>query len=124
MRARRRRARGGAIALLAALAALSGPSRGAAADFVLTVEKQAKPAPIVFRARKDEAVTMALASDRPVAVHLHGYGLSAAVAPERPAAWRFTARATGRFPIHVHAEGEAERGRHGEPYAFLEIHPR
>jgi hypothetical protein len=121
---RRSAARRGAIALLAALAASPGAAPAFAAELSLALGGPPGAVPVVLRVTKGEAVTLHLSGDRPVAVHVHGYNLSASVAPGRPQALRFTAHATGRFPIHVHPAGEAAGARHGAPAAFLEVHPR
>ena len=58
-------------------------------------------------------------SDRPIVLHLHGYEIETRVAPGAVAETRFAARATGRFPIHLHA-GQA---RPEAVLAYLEVYP-
>jgi hypothetical protein len=50
---------------------------------------------------------------------LHGYEIETRVAPGAVAETRFAARATGRFPIHLHA-GQA---RSEAVLAYLEVYP-
>jgi len=58
-------------------------------------------------------------SDRPIALHLHGYDLETRVVPGTAAETRFEARATGRFPIHVHAaQAQSET-----VLVYLEVYP-
>jgi len=73
----------------------------------------------VVRVRQGDDVTLQWTTDRPVALHLHGYDIEAKLTPAAPVAMRFTARATGRFPIEVHEAGGAER-----TIGYLEVHPR
>ena len=74
----------------------------------------------VVRVPQGDEVTLRWTTDRPVAIHLHGYDIETQLAPGKPASMRFTARATGRFPIEVHAHGGGEQRMLG----YLEVHPR
>jgi len=58
-------------------------------------------------------------SDRPLVLHLHGYEIETQVVPGEVAETHFTARATGRFPIHVHAG----RARSEAVLGYLEVYP-
>lgn len=73
----------------------------------------------VIRVQRGDEVTLWWTSDRRCTLHLHGYDLETALAPGVPAAMRFTARATGRFPIELHGPGGDER-----TVGYLEVHPR
>ena len=73
----------------------------------------------VVRVRQGDEVTLRWTSDGPYALHLHGYDLEAKVAPETPASMRFSARASGRFPIEIHGARVQER-----TVGYLEVHPR
>lgn len=73
----------------------------------------------VVRVTHGDEVTLRWTTDRPVTLHLHGYDLEATLAPGAPGLMRFTARATGRFPIEVHEAGGGER-----TVGYLEVHPR
>jgi len=61
-----------------------------------------------------------LTSDQPVHVHLHGYDIESAVAPDHPTSLGFTANATGRFPIEIHSK-ERHKQR---ALAYIEVQPR
>jgi hypothetical protein len=59
-------------------------------------------------------------SDQPVRVHIHGYDIESDVAPDHPTSLRFTANATGRFPIEIHSKEPKEQ----KPLAYIEVQPR
>ena len=72
-----------------------------------------------IRVQQGDNVVLRWHSDRPIVLHLHGYEIETRVAAGAAAATRFEARATGRFPIHVHA-GPA---RSEAVLAYLEVYP-
>jgi len=72
----------------------------------------------LLRVRQGDEVTLKWTTDRPFAVHLHGYDLEATLVPQTPVELRFTARATGRFPLEIHGPGTERTVGH------LEVHPR
>ena len=72
-----------------------------------------------IRVQQGDNVVLHWHSDRPILLHLHGYEIEAHVAPGAAAEMRFEARATGRFPIHLHA-GQA---RSEAVLAYLEVYP-
>jgi hypothetical protein len=55
-----------------------------------------------------------------VTIHLHGYDIETALTPDAPATVRFSARATGRFPIEIHGTTRGPEVTLG----YLEVHPR
>ena len=58
-------------------------------------------------------------------LHLHGYDIEQRVSAGAVAELAFTATATGRFPIEIHAPAEAGGHAHeGVPLAIIEVHPR
>lgn len=81
-------------------------------------ETSAKPQ--VLRVHENDQVVLRLTSDRPLHVHLHGYDIERDVGPNHPASLRFTATATGRFPLEIHSK---QPGRQ-RPLAYLEVRPR
>jgi hypothetical protein len=109
------------LALAAGLAV-----RGAKSDeltFDLRVERGHVPAKMrLIRVRQDDVVRLRWSSDRPIVLHLHGYDIEQKVQPGAVAEMRFTARATGRFPVEEHkpAGGHA----HGAPIVQIEVFPR
>ena len=58
-------------------------------------------------------------SDRPIALHLHGYDIETRVAPDAPATMAFNARIAGRFPLSEHRHGAS----HHRALMYLEVHP-
>ena len=81
-------------------------------------ESSAKPP--VLSVRQNEQVVLRLTSDQPLHVHLHGYDIESDVAPGLVTALRFTATATGRFPLEAHYEQKRRRS----PLAYIEVRPR
>jgi hypothetical protein len=72
-----------------------------------------------IRVQQGDNVVLRWRTDRPTVVHLHGYEIETQVVPAAVTETRFEARATGRFPIHVHA-GQA---RSEAVLAYLEVYP-
>ena len=72
----------------------------------------------LVRVRQGDEVTLKWTTDRPFTLHLHGYDLEARLVPQTPFELRFTARATGRFPLEIHGPG-TER-----TVGYLEVLPR
>ena len=76
----------------------------------------------LIRVSQDDVVTLRWSVDRPVTLHLHGYDIEKHVDPGTVGVISFTARATGRFPIHVHSTGN--RAADEEPLVYVEVYPR
>ena len=72
----------------------------------------------LVRVRQGDEVTLKWTTDRPFTLHVHGYDLEARLVPQSAIELRFTAKATGRFPLEVHGPG-VER-----TIGYLEVHPR
>jgi FtsP/CotA-like multicopper oxidase with cupredoxin domain len=110
--------------LAAVLAALQLVSREGSAEtraLELAVRNGELPAEQrVVRVRQGDDVTLRWTTDKALTVHLHGYDVETRLSPAAPVAMRFTARASGRFPIEIHAHG---RGGH-RVLAHVEVHPR
>jgi hypothetical protein len=79
---------------------------------------RAPPELRVLRVLRGDVVTLKWTSDRPLALHLHGYDIEWRVAPGVSAQSTFTATATGRFPVETHAPAG-----HGETLLYLEVSP-
>ena len=73
----------------------------------------------LVRVQQGDEVTLTWTTDRPYTLHLHGYELEATLTPDKPATVRFTAGATGRFPMEIHGPRGEER-----TVGYLEVHPR
>ena len=80
----------------------------------------------LMRVHQGDSVTLRWTSDRPVMLHLHGYDLEKPVSADAVTQFSFTAYATGRFPIEIHAPAAgAGGGVHGDaPLAIIEVYPR
>lgn len=80
----------------------------------------------LMRVHEGDVVKLRWTSDRPVILHLHGYDIERRVAAGAAAELAFTASATGRFPIEIHAPGKELGGRTPEdaPLAVMEVYPR
>jgi hypothetical protein len=72
----------------------------------------------VVRVRQGDEVTLRWTTDKALVVHLHGYDIETSLSPAAPALMRFTARASGRFPVEIHGQGGHR------VLAHVEIHPR
>jgi len=73
-----------------------------------------------------DKVTLRWTTDEATELHLHGYDISLALLPGRPAEMRFTAHAAGRFPISAHGFGVPTPGAPLEEkiLLYLEVYPR
>lgn len=113
-----------AVTLMGALASAGAPAAAAEErSFRLAIAAVAAEAP-VFVVRRGDVVVIAVESAIPGEVHLHGYNREARLEAGGTVAWRFTAHATGRYPIEFHGPGEAAGPRHGRARAYLEVRPR
>jgi len=89
--------------------------------FPLEIQSQAPTAkPSVLAVRQNDQVVIRVSSDQPVQVHLHGYDIESDVVPNVLTSLRFTATATGRFPIEIHSREPLKQ----RPLAYLEVRPR
>ena len=79
-----------------------------------------------IRVTEGDVVKLRWISDRPIVLHLHGYDIEKRVAPGNVSELTFTAYATGRFPIHIHEQGEGTGGHAHEdlPLAVVQVYPR
>ena len=74
----------------------------------------------VVRVRQGDEVTLRCTTDKTLTIHLHGYDIEKQVAPGPPVFLRFTANATGRYPIEAHVS----RPGGDRTLGYLEVHPR
>jgi hypothetical protein len=85
--------------------------------FALEIHSEAPTAKAqVLAVRQNDKVVIRVSSDKPVQVHLHGYDIESDIVPNVVTSLRFTATATGRFPIEIHS-------REQRPLAYLEVRP-
>jgi hypothetical protein len=78
----------------------------------------------LIRVRQGDVVNLRWSSDRPVALHLHGYDIEQKVQPGAVAQMTFTARATGRFSVQEHKPQSSGGHSHGSPIVQIEVLPR
>jgi precorrin-4 methylase len=107
----------------AATAAFAIHASGAALTFDIHVEhgRAAKGSELV-RVHEGDAVTLHVISDQPMDLHLHGYDIEWRVGPGVAGTITFTARLTGRFPIHAHSGGAEAHG--DSALVYVEVYPR
>jgi hypothetical protein len=75
-----------------------------------------------LRVTEGDRVRLRWTADAPTILHLHGYDIEQEVAPGPVTEMQLEAYATGRFPIEVHAQGDASH--HEAPLLVLEVYPR
>ena len=108
------------LAVLALVLPLASTALAAERIFDLTIARgKLTGGQDTIRVQQGDNVVLRWHSDRPIVLHLHGYEIETPVVPGAVAETRFAARATGRFPIHVHA-GQA---RSEAVLAYLEVYP-
>ena len=80
----------------------------------------------LIRVNEGDIVKLRWTSDQPLILHLHGYDIEKRIAAGAVTVLAFTAYATGRFPIHVHAQGTVVGGHAHQdaPLAIIEVYPR
>ena len=112
-----------AFVLAAVLILASGAWSALAAEltFDLKIERGRVPDNMrLIRIRQGDVVKLRWTTDRPLTLHLHGYDIESDVVPNVVTSIRFTATATGRFPIEVHYHQSRKQG----PLAYIEVRPR
>lgn len=116
---------GSVLALLLVAVAAVVPAMAAQLSFDLKVERGRVAENMrLIRVKQGDVVTLRWTSDRPLVLHLHGYDIEKRVAPGPATEMTFAAYATGRFPIHVHAQGTGDRAHEEAPIVNVEVYPR
>ena len=103
------------------------PALAAELTFDIKIERGRVPDTMrLIRVNEGDVVRLRFESDQPIVLHLHGYDVEERVAVGAITELAFTAYATGRFPIHVHAQGAGAGGQAHEdaPLAIIEVYPR
>jgi len=72
-----------------------------------------------LRVTKGDKVVLRWKSDRPIALHLHGYDLETSVPAQGTVTMSFSASLAGRFPVSEHTPGPA----HHRAVLYLEVLP-
>jgi hypothetical protein len=117
---------GGLVCLLAASFAAVG-ANPTELTFDLRVENGRVPENMrLVRVIQGDVVKLRWHVDRPIVLHLHGYDIEKRVEPGTVGEMSFTARATGRFPLHAHTSGApaSDRAHDEAPLLYVEVYPR
>jgi hypothetical protein len=114
------------LLLVFATGVACGGAIAAELTFDLHIERSRLPENMRnIRVKQGDIVKLRCTADRRTTLHLHGYDIELRIEPGVTRELSFTARATGRFPLHVH--GPAERsGSHAHeepPLATIEVYP-
>jgi translation initiation factor IF-1 len=123
-------ARGRRILLSSLVCAASIATVGVQAaelTFNLRIENGRVPEKMrLVRVVQGDIVRLQWSVDRPVTLHLHGYDIERRFEPGTAGEMTFTARATGRFPVHAHAAGErtSDHVHEETPLLYVEVYPR
>jgi hypothetical protein len=112
----------GALALC--LIVLTPPAYTAEVTYALRIDNGHVPANMqLIHVTQGDVVTLQWSADKPSIVHLHGYDIEKRVIPGTVTQMTFTARATGRFQVHLHG-GAAETHGHEDALVSIEVYPR
>lgn len=80
-----------------------------------------------FTAMQGDTITLAIRSDRPGEVNVHGYEKRVAIGPGEESALSFVVKDAGVFPVHLH-ELAGPDAHHGDimhrHLATIEVQPR
>jgi hypothetical protein len=123
-------ARGRRILLSSLVCAASVATVGVQAaelTFDLRIENGRVPENMrLVRVVQGDIVRLRWSVDQPVTLHLHGYDIERRVEPGTVGEMSFTARATGRFPVHAHSTAARTGGNAHEeaPLVYIEVYPR
>jgi hypothetical protein len=109
-----------------AISAASAVAQTPEVAFDLRIENgKVAPSMRLVRVKQGDAVKLRWTSDKPMALHLHGYDIETKVEPGVVAEMAFAARATGRFPVEEHKPNAKGGHSHGEsPLVRIEVRPR
>ena len=111
--------------LVALFLIIAGSVSAAELTFDIRIEQgRVSDAMRLMRVHEGDGVTLRWTSDRPLVLHLHGYDIEKRVAAEGVTELKFTAYATGRFPIEIHGQAAGGGAHEEEPLAVIEVYPR
>ena len=74
-----------------------------------------------IRVKQGDQVQLNWKTDEKAVLHLHGYDIETNVARGKPASMKFTAKATGRFPVTSHGFGD---GHGHSALIYIEVLPK
>jgi len=115
------------LAVLLCAGAASVSAQAAELTFNLRLEDgHVPPSMRLVRVTEGDIVRLRWSVDRPVVLHLHGYDIEKRIEPGVVGEMKFTARATGRFPLHAHAVGADGKGQARDEalLLYVEVYPR
>jgi hypothetical protein len=115
------------LRLVALLLILAGSAGAAELTFDIRIEGGRVPDTMqLIRVHEGDSVKLRWTSDRPLTLHLHGYDIEKRLAGDGVTELSFTANATGRFPIEIHAPSARAGGSAHEdaPLGVIEVYPR
>ena len=99
-------------------------AKAAELTFDLRVDKGRVPESLrLIRVKQGDIVKLRWHVDQPMVLHLHGYDIEKRVEPDAVAEMNFTARATGRFPLHAHASDVSKTDEEAA-LLYVEVYPR
>ena len=80
----------------------------------------------LIRVKERDVVKLRWGTDQPLTLHLHGYDIEQKVEAGAITEMKFTARATGRFAIHLHdaRERAGSPSHHEPPLVLIEVYPQ
>ena len=109
-----------------ALASIAVDAEAAELTFNLRIEGGHVPENMrLVRVTEGDVVHLRWTVDRPAILHLHGYDIEKRVEPGVVGEMKFTARITGRFPVHAHPIGAGAAQAHDEAtLLYVEVYPR
>jgi hypothetical protein len=113
------------LGIAVAVSAGSPAAHAAELTFDLAVERGRVPQNMrLIRVKQGDVVKLRWRTDRSLLLHLHGYDIENKIEPGATAELTFTARATGRFPVHVHTPKQGGGPTHEAPLVQIEVLPR
>jgi FtsP/CotA-like multicopper oxidase with cupredoxin domain len=111
-------------ALALCLTVLTPLTHAAEVTYALRIDNGHVPPNMqLIRVTQGDVVTLQWTGDKPSIVHLHGYDIEKRVVPGAVTELKFTARATGRFQVHLHGSA-AEAHGHEDALVTIEVYPR
>jgi heme/copper-type cytochrome/quinol oxidase subunit 2 len=98
---------------------------GEAQYHIIKITKRHVVGKKTIRVTQGDVISLRWDTDEKVALHLHGYDIEQTALPGKSVTMKFTAKATGRFPVTSHGFGGEQGHSHGSGALFyLEVHPK
>ena len=87
------------------------------------VERQVTGDNDLIRVNLGDEVVLNWQTDETVMIHLHGYDIEKTIVAGETASLRFTAHATGRFPVTSHGFANDDHGNGHQALMYFEVYP-